>query len=95
MNFRRQEIFCYHRLNACKFFSSTHCADNFFSIHQIFHNRGGLCRQFFSDASLVQTIYLSNFSHADNFFLNHDTPPGNNGSSVMYEFTVSQPITIE
>ena len=27
---RRQEIFFYHRLSACKFFSSTHCADIFF-----------------------------------------------------------------
>ena len=75
-------FFC-RRLSACNFFFSTHCADNFFSIPQISHSRGGLCRQFFSDAPLGQTIYFSNFSHADNFFPNHDTPQGkNNGPSL-------------
>ena len=38
---------------------------------------------FFSDAPLGQTIYFSNFSHADNFFPNRDTPRGkNNGLSL-------------
>ena len=45
-----------------------------FLIPQISHNRGSLCRQFFSDAHLGQTIYFSNFCHTDNFFPNHDTP---------------------
>ena len=44
-------------------FSSTYCADNFLKISQISHNRVGLCRQFFSDAPLWQTIYFSNCSH--------------------------------
>ena len=52
---RRQEIFCTIDYN-------------FFLIPQISHNRGSLCRQFFSDAPLRQTIYFINFSHADNFF---------------------------
>ena len=30
-----------------QFFSSTHCADNFYRIPQISHNMVGLCRQFF------------------------------------------------
>ena len=62
---------------------STHCADNFLKIPQISHNRGGLCRQFFSDAPLGQTIYFSNFSHADNFFPIMIPPLGkNNGPSL-------------
>ena len=40
----------------------------FLKIPQISYNRGGLCRQFFSDTPLGQTIYFSNFSHSDNFF---------------------------
>ena len=79
---KRQEIFFYHRLSTCKLFSSTDCTDNFFKIPQILHNRGSLCRQLFSDAPLGQTIYFSNFSHADSFFPITIPPGENNGSSL-------------
>ena len=85
--FRRQEIFFYHRLSACKFIFLHSLCRNFFKIPQISHHMGGLYRQFFSDARLVQTIYFSNFSYADNFFPSCDTPPPprgkNNGPSLM------------
>ena len=58
-------------------FSCTDCADNFFLIPQISHNRGSICRRFFSDAPLRQTIYFINFSHVDNFFpIMIPPPPG-------------------
>ena len=44
-----------------------------------------LCKQFFLDAPLGQTIYFSIFSHADNFFFPITIPPprgGNNGPSL-------------
>ena len=43
-----------------------------------------LCKQFFLDAPLGQTIYFSIFSHADNFFSQSRYPPrgGNNGPSL-------------
>ena len=34
-------------------------------------------------AALGQTLYFSNFSHADNFFPNHDTPGKNNGPFLI------------
>ena len=41
---------------------------------------------FFSDAPLGQTIYFSNFSHADNFFSQSRYLPGkNNGPSLIYK----------
>ena len=64
---RFQEIFFYHRLSACKIFSSTHCADNFL-IPQIritgvasadnFFQMHLWCRQFISAIFLMQTIFF-------------------------------------
>ena len=48
-----------------------------------------LCRHFLLilqnllDAPLRQTIYFSNFSHADNFFPSHDAPPRGGGGVMV------------
>ena len=83
---RRQEIFS---TRTCKFFSSIDCADNFFKFPKS-RNMGSLCRQFFSDAPLGQTIYFSNFCHADKFFPNHDTPEEHNGPFLRAMLSDSQ-----
>ena len=82
---RRKESFSTSIEHLQVFFLHSGCADNFFKIPKILHNiLGGLCRQFFSDAPLGQTIFSIFFmSHADNFFPNHDTPREKNGSSLM------------
>ena len=69
--FKRQEIFLHHRFNACKFFLLHSLCRQFFLNSPNFP----LCRQFISAIFLVQTIYFSNFSHADNFFPIEIPPP--------------------
>ena len=72
---RRQKIFFYRRLSACKFFSSTHCADIFFKFPKFPITGVAFADNFFSDAPLGQRIYFSNFSHADNLFSQLRYPP--------------------
>ena len=58
-------------------FSSTLCADIFFfNSPNFLITRGVSADNLFSDAPLVQRIYFSSFSHADNFFPNRYTPRG-------------------
>ena len=81
MTSSRQEIFP-PSIEHLQFFSSTDCAEIIFLIPKISHNRGSLSDNFFSDAPLEQSIYFSNFSHADNFFPITTPPEGkNNGPS--------------
>ena len=71
---RRQEIFLL----------TLTCRQFFLKFPTIPITRVASTNNSFSDASLGQTIYFSNFLHTDNFFPNRDTPWENNGPSLRY-----------
>ena len=75
-DFQEAGNFFYRRLSACKFFSSPHCADNFFLIPQISHNRGGLCRQFFVRCTSGPDNLFQQFFSCRQFFSRSRYPPG-------------------
>ena len=82
-DFQEAENFFYHRLSTCKFFPSTHCADNFLKIPQISYNRGGPCRQFFQMHLWCRQFISAIFLIQTIFFPNRDTSLGkNNGPSL-------------
>ena len=87
---RRQE-FCSQSFEHLQVFSSTDCADNFLNFPKSRITRV-ISADNFLDAPLAmrQTIYFSNFSHADNFFPIR-MPPGKtmvspkiNGKNVKF-----------
>ena len=86
---RRQEIFPPSIEHLQMFFLHGLCR-HFFLICQISHNRVSLCKQFFSDAPLGQTIFQQFFSCRQFFSQSRYPPPReNNGPFLMVtEFEV-------